>query len=93
MGGQQIVSMRCDLHTIQDERQRIRQLIHDTLSQSLFSATTLSGLLVNRSNAMDDDTQALVRDLHRMLHDASNELHAIEASLAQDTGSDDDDRH
>jgi len=58
-----------------------RQLIHDTLSQTLFSASTLSGILVDQSQNSDASSIQTIQELDILIKEAVTELQAIQKFL------------
>jgi|GEM_PF-2792471 len=59
----------------------IRRLIHDTLSQTLFSASTLSGILKEQLNSQNRNSMLTAQELDILLKDAVSELQAIQTAL------------
>ena len=59
----------------------IRQLLHDTLSQTLFSASTFSGVLLQQLASQHENSTQLAQELDILLKDAVSELQAIQTAL------------
>ncbi len=67
--------------TAADERRRIRRLLHDTLTQSLFSAATLAGVAVETIEHNPILAKKVILELDSVIKDALAELKAIQAAL------------
>ena len=71
-----------------DRLMQVRQIIHDTLSQSLFAASTLSGVLMTQVETKSPDVSRTAAELHTMLQDAVAELKGIQTFLHEATDED-----
>lgn len=69
---------------VQAERQKIATLLHDTLAQTLFSASTLSGVLSSATNLDSNELAETMLELNSLLKDAVVELKSIQMVLSDD---------
>lgn len=69
---------------LQNLRHEIRTLLHDTLAQTLFSASTISGVIHHDLQENETSHTELMLELDNLLKEAVIELKSIQMVLSND---------
>lgn len=75
---------------IQQHRHEICTLLHDTLAQTLFSASTISGVLTKELRENEAEQSELMLELDILIKEAVIELKSIQQVLSDDDQSNSD---